>query len=55
MTRLNKLPAHEILELIASANSQGSDEPAHLRSLTFAARSIYKIWIEIETRPKLDL
>ena len=42
--------AHEILILIASASSEGSDEPAHMRSLTRALASFEHAIAKYECR-----
>ena len=49
-------PAHEILVLVASADSQGLDEPLHVLSLVISPSArILKKRTYMETRSKLEV
>ena len=48
-------PVHEILVLIASVSNEGSDQPAHICSLTRALPAhMHKVWklIKAQTRER---
>ena len=45
-----RLTAHEMLGLIPTASSKGSDDPAHMCSLARALTThIHKVWMKIKT------